>query len=157
MKKPRSMWGLFGELFLLLGAVFLLSGILSRAGILKTDPGSRGDPGVVFPILGGAFLIVGIVSAIAAIRKEKRRTQLLETGMPVAAEIDSVKQNFFTKWGSSHPYVIYFTYEVDGVKYQGKSGLFWTLPSVREHDHETVFVDMGDPNRYVLKLSRDDP
>lgn len=150
------MWGFFGEFFILLGAVFLLSGILSRAGILKTDPASRGDPGIVFPILGSAFLIVGISSALAARIKEKRKAQLFESGMPVTAEIDAIKQNFFTKWGSSHPYIIYFTYEVDGVPYKGKSGLFWVLPSVREHDHETVFVDMDHPKRYALKLTSED-
>lgn len=156
MRNPRNIQGLFGELFLLLGVVFVLSGILSRAGILKTDPGSRGDPGVVFPIMGCAFLVAGITFAFAAIFKEKRQAQLFETGMPVTAVIDAVKQNRFTKWGSSHPYVIYFTYEVDGVPYKGKSGLFWTLPPVREHDHGTVYVDLDHPKCCALKFSGED-
>lgn len=152
MRKPRNIWELCGELFLLLGAVFVLFGFLSRAGVLKTAPGSHGDPGAVFPIVGCGFLIVGFFSMLAAIQKEKRKAQLLDTGMPVTGEIEAVKQNLFTKWGTYHPYVIYFTYELDGIQYRGKSGLFWTLPPTLEHEKKTVFVDADHPKRCALKL-----
>jgi hypothetical protein len=152
MRKPRNMWELCGELFLLLGAVFVLFGVLSRAGVMKTAPGSHGDPGVVFPIVGGGLLIVGFISMLAAIRIEKGKVQLLETGIAVTGVIDAVKENLFTKWGSYHPYVIYFTYEVDGVPYKGKSGLFWTLPPTMEHEKITVYLDADHPKRCVLKL-----
>lgn len=152
MRKPRNMWEFCGELFLFLGAIFFLFGVLSRASVLKTDPGSHGDPGVVFPIVGGGLLIVGLFSLLAGIRKEKRRILLLETGMPVTGEIEAVKENLFTKWGSYHPYVIYFTYEVDGVPYKGKSGLFWTLPPTMEHKKITVYLDADHPKRCALKL-----
>ena len=152
MRKPRNMWELCGELFLLLGALFVLFGVLSRAGILKTAPGSHGDPGVVFPVVGGGLLIVGAFSILAALRKEKRKNQLFETGMPVTGEIETVKQNLFTKWGTYHPYVIYFSYEADGVPYKGKSGLFWTIPPTREHEKKTVYIDADNPKHCVLKL-----
>ena len=59
MKKPETMWKLCGTLFLILGAVFLLSGILSQMGILHTDPASRGDPKLWFPALGSILFGVG--------------------------------------------------------------------------------------------------
>ena len=152
MRKPRNMWEFCGELFLFLGAIFVVFGVLSRAGVLKTDPDSLGDPRVIFPILGGGLLIVGFFSLLAGISKEKRLNLLLETGMPVTGEIEAIKQNFFTKWGTYHPYVIYFKYEVDGVSYKGKSGLFWTLPPTQEQEKKTVFIDADHPKRCVLKL-----
>jgi hypothetical protein len=152
MRKPRNMWEFCGELFLLLGVIFVLFGVLSRAGVLKTDPASLGDPGVVFPIIGGGFLIAGLFSLPAGILKENRRIRLFETGVPVTGKIEAVKQNLFTKWGTYHPYVIYFTYEVDGVPYKGKSGLFWALPPTLEHEKKTVFIDADHPKRCALKL-----
>lgn len=152
MRKPRNEWELFGELSLILGVLFLCVGVLSRAGVLKTDPGSHGDPGVVFPAAGCAFLIMGTFSVIVAFRKISRSTKLLETGMPVTGKISAVKQRLFTQWGHSHPYVVYFSYELDGVQYKGKSGLFWAPPSVREGESETIFIDADHPRHCMLKL-----
>ena len=152
MKKPKSMWGLTGWIFLGLGAFFLLCGILTRAGVMKTEPGSQGDPGVGFPILGGALIAAGIFLLLAAMLKEKRRRSLLQTGTPVTGEVVSVKQLPFTRWGTSYPYVVRFHYESDGICYCGKSCLLWALPEVRENDGVTVRIDADHPKRCAVEL-----
>lgn len=126
MRKPKSMWSLTGWIILILGAVFLLFGLLTQAGVMKRAPNSRGDPGVIFPILGCALFMVGAAALLLAILKEKRRELLLQTGTPVTGRIVSVDQLAFTTWGTSHPYVVRFTYEDGGIQYQGKSCLLWT-------------------------------
>jgi hypothetical protein len=151
MKKPKSMWEFCGKLFLLLGASFLLFGILAKAGVMKMKPGSQGDLRG-FLILGCAFLAVGVITLPASIFRAKKRELLLQTGTPVPGTVVSVNQLPFTTWGNSHPYVAHFAYEWEGAQYEGKSCLLWTLPSVREHDAVTVLVDMENPKRCVLKL-----
>lgn len=140
MRKPKSMWEFCGELFLFLGALFLLIGLLSQAGIMKIKPSSHGGP-YEFLILGRVFLLIGAFSLLVATCKERKKRLLLQTGTSVLGMIVSVKQLPFTRWGTSYPYVVYFTYEYEGVQYKGKSGLFWILPSVKEFDKETVYID----------------
>ena len=152
VKKPRSMWGLTGWVFLILGAAFLLCGLLSQAGIMRMKPGSQGDPRVVFPIMGCAFLMAGAGTLLMAILKEKSRKLLLQIGTPVTGKVVSVDQLSFTTWGTSHPYVVHFTYENDGMPYHGKSCLLWTLPTVKEDDTVTVMVDEESPKHSALKL-----
>lgn len=139
-------------IFLILGAAFLLSGILSQAGIMKTSPNSQGDPRVVFPILGCAFLMVGAVLFLVASYKEKRRKLLLQTGVPVTGRVVSVKQLTYMQKGISHPYVVYFTYESDGVQYHGTSHFLWMPPTVRENDSLTVMVDADHPKHCAVEL-----
>lgn len=152
MGKPRSTWRMASLIFLILGAAFLLSGILSQAGIMKTSPNSHGDPRVVFPILGCAFLMVGAVLFLVASYKEKRRKLLLQTGVPVTGRVVSVKQLTYMQKGNSHPYVVYFTYESDGVQYHGTSHLLWMPPTVRENDSLTVMVDADHPKHCAVEL-----
>ncbi len=152
MEKPRSTWKMVGLIFLILGAAFLLSGILSQAGIMKTSPNSRGDPRVVFPILGCVFLMAGAVLSLVASFKEKRRKLLLQTGLPVTGRVVSVKQLSYIQKGNSHPYVVYFTYESDGIQYQGTSRLLWTLPTVQENDTLTVMIDADHPKHCAVEL-----
>lgn len=152
VREPKSMWGLTGWIFLGLGALFLLCGILTRAGIMKTKSGSQGDTSVGFLILGGALMAAGIFLLFAAMLKEKRRRSLLQSGTPVTGEVVSVKQLPFTRWGTSYPYVVRFRYESDGISYRGKSCLLWALPKVQENDGVTVRVDADHPKRCAVEL-----
>lgn len=152
MGKPKSTWKMVGSIFLILGAVFLLSGILSQAGIMKTDPKSHGDPRVVFPILGCAFLMAGAVLFLVASYKEKRRKLILQTGISVTGRVVSVKQLSYVQKGNSHPYVVHFTYESDGVQYQGMSHLLWAPPTVQENDTLIVMIDADHPKHCAVEL-----
>lgn len=151
MKRPKSIFGFFGELFLFLGVLFFLIGLLSQANIMKLKSGSHGGP-YDFLISGCVFLIIGVFSLLVAAHKEKRKRLLLQTGTSVVGIITSVKQLPFTRWGTSYPYVVHFTYEWDGVQYKGRTGLFWILPSIKESDNKTVYIDLENPKHCELKL-----
>ena len=151
MKKPKSMLEFYGKIFLLLGAVFVLCWILTQAGIMKMEPGSRGGPEVFF-IVGCASLAAGAVAVIAEAFRVRRKKLILQTGMSVTGTVTSVKQLSYTRWNTSYPYVVRFIYEWEGMKYKGKSCLLWTPPSVKENDPLAVFIDEEIPKHCVAKL-----
>lgn len=154
MKKPERFSEMLGRLFLLLGAVFLLCGVLSRAGMMKTVPNSYGDPGAVFPVLGGALLAAGAVFLLAEGVRARRRAALLRDGVPVPGKVVSVRQLVFTTVGTSHPFVVRFVYRCGGDEYRGKSGLFWDPPELGAGDAVTVYTDPEHPRRCVLEPPR---
>lgn len=152
MKKPENMWKLCGDIFLILGAVFLFSGILSKMGILHTNPASQGDPKLWFPVIGLIFLVLGIIMCAVSYRKEKVRKLLLCEGIKTKGYVTCVKQLLFIKWNGLHPYVVCFTYDAEGFCYKGKSRLLWSQPQVCEQSRITVYVDSQNPARYAADL-----
>ena len=151
MKKPESMWEFCGRLFLLLGVLFVLFGILTQAGVMRMRPGSRGGPEAFF-FSGFAFLAAGIFVLFASVLRKRRKKRILKSGMSVPGTVASVEQLSYTRWNTSYPYVIRFTYEWEGVRYKGKSGLIWTPPSVKESDPLSVAIDEENPKNYALEL-----
>lgn len=149
--KPRNFWEFYGRLFFILGGSFLLIGLLSQAGIMKMKPGAHGDPRV-FAIIGCLFLIVAGLSQFMGVHMVKRNKLLLQTGTPISGTIISVKQLQFTRFSTSYPYVVYFTYEWEGMQYKGKIGPLWSIPSIKENDNETIYIDAKNPKHSTLKL-----
>lgn len=149
--KPRNFAEFYGRLFFILGASFLLIGLLSQAGVMKMKPGAHGDPRV-FAITGCLFLIVAGVSQVMGVYMVKRDKLLIQTGTPISGAIVSVKQLRFTRFTTSYPYVVYFTYEWEGVQYKGKMGPLWDIPSLKEHDNRTIYIDSKNPRHSTLKL-----
>jgi hypothetical protein len=152
MKKPENMWKFFGVLLLIFGAVFLFSGALSLLGILHTDPASQGDPRLWFPILGGVFLAFGVILCAVSYQSEKAHKLLFAEGLQTKARVTSVKQLLFMKWGGLSPYVVSFTYEIEGIQYTGKSNLLWSQPKVYEQMTVTVFIDSEKPAHCAVDL-----
>lgn len=152
MKKPENMWKLCGDVFLILGTAFLLSGVLSRMGILHTNPESQGDPKFWFPVLGCVLLVLWTIMCAVANRKERDYKLLLREGTQTKGYVTSVKQLMFTRWNGLHPYVVCFTYEVEGFRYSGKSRLLWSQPQVCEQDTVTVYIDSQKPAHGVVDL-----
>lgn len=152
MKKPKNMWSFFGVTLLIFGVVFLISGVFSQMGILHTDPASQGDPKLWFPVLGDTLLILGIMLCAVSYRKEKACKLLLCEGTQTKGYVTSVRQLFFTRWGGLYPYLVYFTYEIEGLSYRGKSHLLWSQPKVCEQNTVTVYTDSQDPSHYAVDL-----
>lgn len=148
--KPKSLSGFYGRLVLILGGSFLLIGLLSQTGIIKMRTGAHGDPRIL-SIAGCFFLIVASLFLLIGVYITRRNEFLMQTGTPILGTIISIKQLHFTRFSSSYPYVVYFTYEWEGVQYKGKSGLLWTIPSFKESDQETIYIDAKNPKHSALK------
>jgi|GEM_PF-3004335 len=152
MKRPENMWKFFGVMLLILGVVFLFSGALSQLGVLHTDPASQGDPKLWFPVLGCIFLGFGIIMCAVSYRREKAVKLLFLEGLQTDGHVTSVKQLQFIKWNGSCPYVVYFTYEIEGFSYKGKSNLLWLQPKVCEQNVITVYIDSHNPAHCAVDL-----
>lgn len=151
MKKPESMWEFCGRLFLLLGVLFVLFGILTQVGVMRMRSGSRGGPEVFF-FSGSAFFFFSLEPTRTKRKFRPPKRRIPKSGMSVPGTVASVEQLSYTRWNTSYPYVIRFTYEWEGVRYKGKSGLIWTPPSVKESDPLSVVIDEENPKNYALEL-----
>lgn len=121
-------------------------------GLMHTSRASLGDPKVAFPILGLVFLVFGLLLCAVSYRKEKQREVLLREGIKTKGTVTQVKQLMLTKWNGRHPYVVYFSYDIEGLPYKGKSGLLWSPPSVCKDSAVTVYADSGNPARGTVDL-----
>lgn len=151
MKKPKSMWEFCEKLFLPMGLLFLLFYLLAQAGVMKMKTGSRGNSSI-FLAVGCIFLAAAIFFLLLVAFTDKRKKQLLQTGIQVTGTVTSVEQLAYTRWNASCPYVVRFAYEWEGRQYEGASGLLWELPSVKEHDSLAVFLDDKAPKHFAVKL-----
>lgn len=149
--KPRNFFEFYGRLFFILGGSFLLIGLLSQAGVMKMKSGVHGDPRL-FAIIGCIFLIVAGLSQVMGVYIAKRDKLLIQTGTPISGTIISVKQLHFTRLSTSYPYIVYFTYEWESVQCKGKIGPLWSIPSFKEHDNRTIYIDAKNPKHSTLKL-----
>lgn len=149
--KPRSLSEFYGRLFFILGGSFLLIGLLFQNGIMKMKPGAHGDPRM-FLIAGCSLLIVACLFLLMGFYITRKNKLLIQTGTPIVGTIISVKQLRFTRFTTSYPYVVYFTYDWEGVQYKGKSDLLWTIPSFKESDKRTIYIDVKNPKHSTLKL-----
>lgn len=129
----------------------MLIGLLSQTGIMKMKPGAHGDPRV-FSIVGCFLLIVAGLSLLIGFYITKKNKLLMQTGTQILATIVSVKQLQYTRFSASYPYVVYYSYEWEGVQFKGKSGLLWNIPSFQEPGKGTIYIDVKNPKHSTLKL-----
>lgn len=54
--------------------------------------------------------------------------------------------------GAKFPHIIYFTYDVNGIAYQGCSCISYYLRCPNKGETITVFYDKDDPARYAVRL-----
>ena len=134
-----------------MGLLFVLFYLLAQAGVFERNLRSNGGPSRFLAVCGLRLPAAFFFLALAAY-KEKKKKQLLKTGIHVTGTVTSVEQLPYTQWNTSHPYVVRFAYEWDGGQYEGKSGLIWDLPSVKESEEITVYLDEERPKHFAVQL-----
>lgn len=118
---------------------------------------SKGGEIFLVAILGGMgliFFLIGGIPLVGLIRKEKMRKQLMQTGKPLYARVESIGYNTTLAVNGRHPFVIYCLYEdpYGDVTYRFKSQNLWTDPSLQFPigSEIKVFVDGNDYSRYCV-------
>lgn len=152
MKKPDSLVQLVGFIFAIIGATFIGAGYLNKAGILGTSPHSKGDPAVVFPILGTAFLVAGVIFFFTSLYIWEKRRVLKSTGIRIQGTVTKIKLLPYVHFGNKNPYIIYFSYDCSGDKYEGRSHLLWDKPEVSEGDTIVVYIDQYKKHQYYAEV-----
>lgn len=152
LKKPNSLIQLLGFIFAIIGVVFIGAGYLNRVGILHTSPRSQGDPSVIFPIVGDIFLVAGVISYFISLYKGKKRRMLKSTGINIQGTVTRIKQLPYVSVGREHPYIVYFSYEYFGKKYEGRSQFLWNEPDISEGDTIDVYIDHYREHQYYAEV-----
>ena len=152
LKKPNSLIQLVGVIFAIIGATFIGAGYLNKIGILRTSPHSKGDPAVVFPIMGTAFLVAGVIFFFTSLYMWKKRRMLRSTGIRILGTVTKVKQSPYAHIGNKNPYIIYFSYEYFGKKYEGRSQFLWNEPDISEGDTIDVYIDHYREHQYYAEV-----
>ena len=155
MKKPSSVVSIFGIVFSLLGPFFYIAGLLSKYKILKTSINSKGDPAELFPIFGIIFFISGGLLISYTKINDIIRNKIKETGYKISGEITKIKELKYTHYGnrSQNPFVIYYTYVYDGIRYKNKSHLLWDRNTTfNVGDNLSVYVNKKNIKQSILSL-----
>ncbi len=145
MNKPKYMEELLSIIFLSLGSIFLIMGMLSLIGLLKPSANSTvQDPailGMIFVSLGIAFLVVTLVLTISVRAKKKLHAELTAGGIRINGIVERVYFQNYTHYGNTSPYRIFYTYTYQGKTFHGKSYLIWDKPDLMEGSPIEVYVN----------------
>lgn len=143
-----------GLIFTIIGAIFLVLGIILGIG-LRREIGfesiaflfSFGGMGLLFFCLGIGFLL--------GIGKYKRNAQrLLDNGNYVIAEIFDISQNYNVSVNGRHPFVVSCKYEaMDGAVHIFKSRYLYFNPEMLlKNNVVRVYVDNNNFKKYYVDI-----
>lgn len=134
----RSFWGLFGAIWVVAGAMFLLIG-----SVLAIRDGLTAFPivGVIISAVGGVLLRRGLLEV-------KREMRLLRVGVPVEATVTTVTETNF-RYNRQRQWIVHYQYtDRDGRTHEGKSGYLSPEEAVIWEEGQTgrVLYDPGRPS-----------
>lgn len=143
-----------GLVFTIIGAVFLVLGIILGIG-LRSELGSEsivftftfGGMGLLFFAFGLGFLIT--------LGNQKRTAQrLLENGNYVVAEIFDISQEYNVRVNGRHPFIINCKYEaMDGTVHIFKSRYLYFNPEpLLKNNVVRVYVDNDNFKKYYVDI-----
>lgn len=149
MKPPKCYEGLFALVFLTLGGVFSLLGLVGEALSMPT----RGGEPLSFLLGGLPMLLFGIGLLWSARRKELRWSRLRSEGQAVPGQVapGSIRCRWYTSWGSDgfrkrNPWSLVCLYRWEGRSYSVTSQLLWERPC-EEGQAPTIYLDPRNPRQ----------
>jgi hypothetical protein len=110
----------------------LLGGIFSLVGIGLTVAVVTAFVGIPFLLLGLLLLAVGVGLIIWRYGKGRRVVEVLRTGQAATGSITEVRQNYSVVVNGRSPWVIGYSFTLDGREYMGKVS---TLNQIGEDFH----------------------
>jgi hypothetical protein len=132
----RSFWGLFGAIWLVAGAGFILIGSVRAV--------RDGDLG--FPIIGVIIAAVGAVLLRRGLVEVKREERLRRVGVPTEATVTAVLETNF-RYNRVRQWVVHYRYaDREGQTHEGKSGYLNPEEAVLWEEGQTGRV-LFDPER----------
>lgn len=146
--------GIVGIVFTILGAVFLVLGIVMGIG-LRREMGV-GSFAFLFAFggMGTLFFTLGLVFLITLGNQKKNAQRLLENGNYVVAEIFDISQNYNVSVNNKHPFVVSCKYEaVDGTVHIFKSRYLYFNPEpLLKNNVVRVYVDNDNFKKYYVDI-----
>ena len=143
-----------GLVFTIIGAIFLVLGIVLGIGLRKVI----GIESIVFLFtfcgMGTLFLSVGLVFLITLGNQKKNAQRLLDNGNYVVAEIFDISQNYNVSVNGRHPFMVSCKYEaVDGTVHIFKSRYLYFNPEpLLKNNVVRVYVDNDNFKKYYMDI-----
>lgn len=151
MKRPITIYGLLSIIFGLIGGIFLITGVSSLLGILKTD-GATGNPPLVFLSFGIVMIILSYIGHNQNKNYKINLERLHSDGIPVSATIMTISVSKNTRFRGKNPYIIHYKYEYNGEIYKSRSHYLWEKPNYYTGDQIDIYVDPNKLDRSVIKI-----
>ena len=126
-------WAIVAGVFILLGTIFGLVG----AGLTVTLVAAF--VGLPFLGLGVLFLAPAVPMALWRYDGARRTVDVLRLGDAAQGRIAEVYENRFVRVNHRHPWVISYSFQVDGHTYEGKATTLRT-PNQRQQPNQPVVV-----------------
>ena len=149
MRPPRCYEALLGFLFLVMGGVFSLLGLVD---FFLSIPMRSGDAHV-FLVGGLPMLLAGGFLLWKARQMERTWERLRTEGRAVSGELvpEATRHHWYTGWGSDglhkrHPWTVLCIYRWEGRTYSVRSQFLWQEPAAGRQ-HPTVWLDPMAPKR----------
>lgn len=134
----RSFWGLFGAIWLVAGAGFILTGSVRAVR----------DGDVEFPIIGAIIATVGAVLLRRGLGEVRREQRLRRVGVPTDATVTAVLETNF-RYNRVRQWVVHYRYaDREGRTHEGKSGYRYLNPE------EAVLWEEGQTARVLYDPER---
>lgn len=125
MKKPNSYCDFCQILFIILGCIFTIFEYLC-----KTSSN-----------LGKMILLVGISLKLITFIDKKRQDKIFKEGIKTIGTVTKIDEEVRMTVNKEHPYVVFFSYKIDGKRYDAKSKFIWGKPNLIMDDNIEVYVD----------------
>lgn len=143
-----------GLVFTIIGAIFLVLGIILGIGLRR----ELGFESVAFLFsfggMGLLFFTLGLVFIITLGNKKRTSQRLLDNGNYVVAEIFDISQNYNVSVNGRHPFVVSCKYEaMDGAVHIFKSRYLYFNPEpLLKNNVVRVYVDNDNFKKYYVDI-----
>ncbi len=145
MRKPKYVAQLMGFIFLCIGVVFVFLGILVAIGVMHPSKHSMVQDSttmtLIFCMIGTTFCMVNAVLVVVSRKKENQHNELISNNKRVTGKVEEIQYKRGITFGKTSPYVICFSYSLNGENYRGKSCLIWEKPDLTVGDNIEIYVN----------------
>ena len=122
---PRTVRTLLSWVFLALGGLFTLIGLLSFVVYIPTRGGEARDfllPGLLLLLAGGALLLTVCL-------KNRTDARLRAEGRSVPGTVLKIQYHPWVRVNQNHPWTVLCAYQWEGETYRVRSALLWREPA----------------------------
>ena len=138
-------WTIAAAIFVLLGAIFGLVGVVLMATIVAAIIG------LPFAGVGALFLASGVPILIWWFGEARQNAEVLREGEAVLGEIVSVSQNRYVRVNGRHPWRITYRFEAQGQACEGRISTL-SRPDLSQQPGHPIYVLFSrvDPGRNII-------
>ncbi len=154
IKKPKYITQMYSFIFFFMGVAFIISGLLVAWGIMSPSKHSavqdKNTMTIIFCMISLSFFVASAILISISCFIEKNRRELILNKKTVVGTVEEIRYKRGISFGKTSPYVIYFTYSLNGENYRNKSYLVWEKPNLTAGDRVEVYINDFGKSTVIL-------